>query len=335
MTDPVLIELTRGGRVESRHAGAIALARPNGEIVAQAGDIAVPVFPRSAVKAMQAVPLIESGAADRFGFGAAEIALAAASHSGTERHVAVAAGMLARAGLSVADLGCGAHMPTGEAAARALIRADVAPTALNNNCSGKHAGMLATAVHLGEPTADYWRVAHPVQQRVAGVLEATAGLSLSGVTPGIDGCSLPNWPLPLAALAQAFARIGTGEGLLPERARTFRRIMEACWAEPDMMAGPGRLDTMVLERLPRQVFLKTGAEGVYCGVFPQLGLGFALKADDGAKRAAEAMTRHLIARLLPGSGAFADPVLRNWRGLEVGETRPAPALSALLDALPA
>lgn len=102
-----------------------------------------------------------------------------------------------------------------------------------------------------------------------------------------------------------------------------------------MMAGPGRLDTMVLERLPRQVFLKTGAEGVYCGVFPQLGLGFALKADDGAKRAAEAMTRHLIARLLPGSGAFADPVLRNWRGLEVGETRPAPALSALLDALPA
>src|SRR3984893_1933846 len=153
MTNPVLIEVTSGQLVESWHRGV------------GRGALAPPAYPRSAVKALQAVPLIESGTADHFGFGPAEIALACGSHAGTERHATLASSMLQRAGLTPSALHCGAHAPLGPSAANALIAASQAPTQLHNNCSGKHAGMLATAVHLGEPTANYWQPGHNVQQR--------------------------------------------------------------------------------------------------------------------------------------------------------------------------
>ncbi len=330
MANPVLVEVLRGELVESRHRGSIAVAAPDGRLAFAVGAVHTPVFPRSAIKAIQCLPLVESGAADRFGFGAAEIALACASHSGTERHVSVAAEMLARAGLDESALGCGSHEPLSAAAARALIQDRKPPSPLHNNCSGKHAGMLATAVHLGEPTAEYWQPHHPVQSRIAAALEDLTGARLGPDRLGIDGCSAPNWAIPLANLATAFARLVTGEGLPEGRREAARRVVESCWAEPGLVAGPDRLDTELMTRLPKLLFLKTGAEGVYCGGIPARGLGFALKVDDGAKRASEMAVKALAKRLVPQAGDLPlQETLRNWRGLPAASLR---CSAELLDA---
>jgi L-asparaginase II len=191
--------------------------------------------------------------------------------------------------------------------------------------------MLATAVHLGEPTDGYWRPDHPVQVRIRRVLEDLTETKLDAGVCGIDGCSVPNWAIPLGNLARAFARLATGEGLGPERARRCAAVAEACWAHPDLVAGAGRLDTLVMQRLPRKVLVKGGAEGACAGAFPERGLGFALKIADGAKRAADAVAAELIAHLYPqGQGLGPAPVITNWRGLEVGQVRPSPALAAML-----
>lgn len=331
MANPVLVEMLRGDRVESCHRGALAIARPDGGLVFAIGAVHRPIYPRSAIKSIQCLPTIETGAADRFGFGDAEIALACASHSGTERHVAVAAGMLAKAGLDANALGCGAHDPISIAATRCLIKAGHEPSALHNNCSGKHAAMLATAVHMGEPAADYLRSDHPVQVRIARALEDVTGVRLGPDHVGVDGCSAPNWAIPLANLARGFARLVTAEGLGAERARAAQRIMLACWAEPEMVAGPERLDTLLMTRFKGQLFTKTGAEGVYCGALPGRGLGFAIKIDDGAKRASEMVLKALIARLLPGAEDLAaEEVVPNWRGVAAARLRCAsPWLEAL------
>jgi L-asparaginase II len=336
MRNPILIELTRGALVESAHAGVVAVARADGGLGASAGEVAAPVFPRSAIKPLQALPFLETGTVERFGLGPAEIAIACASHSGTARHVAVVEAMLARAGLTPAALGCGVHEPYDAATARALIRNGERPTSLNHNCSGKHAAMLATAAHLGEPTDGYWQPDHPVQVRIRCVLEDMTGCSLTAEVCGIDGCSVPNWAIPPAALARAFARFVTGEGLPSERARLCARILAACTAYPDLVAGPGRFDTIAMQRLPGKVLVKTGAEGVYCGALPEQGLGFALKIEDGAKRASEAVAAQLIAHFFPEARYLTpDATLRNWRGLDVGRVRAAPELQAMLAALTA
>jgi len=327
MPNPVLIELTRGALVESTHRGAIALARRTGELVAAAGDVVAPIFPRSAIKPLQAIAFVESGAADRFGFGMREIALASASHSGTPAHTATAQSILQRAGLGREALACGVHEPMDPKTARQLIRSGAEASALHHNCSGKHAAMLATAVHEGEPTEGYWHHDHPVQVRIAGVLEDLSGARLGPEVRGIDGCSVPNWAIPLRELAQAYARFATAEGTA--RARACRRIAKACWSHPNLVAGPGRLDTAVMSRLPGKVLMKSGAEGVYCGALPVLGLGFAIKIDDGAKRAAEAVVLRVIARFYPAALAACSSSLSNWQGLEVGEIRATPALEAL------
>jgi L-asparaginase II len=334
MANPVLVELTRGPLVESVHTGALALAKTSGELALAVGDVDRPIFPRSAIKAFQCLPLVETGAADRFGFGDAEIALACASHSGTERHVAVAAAMLERAGLDRSALGCGVHSPRNNAAERELWRTGTKPSALHNNCSGKHSGMLATAVHLGEPTAGYWRPDHPVQLRVRSTLEEFVGSSLGEEVRGIDGCSAPNWAIPLASLARAFACFVTGEGAGATHRSAAQRIAKACWSQPELVGGPGRLDTIVMGRWPGQIFMKTGAEGVYCGALPGHGLGFAVKIDDGAGRASEVVVLRLIERLVPGAAELDhERTLKNWRGLEVGERRASATLARALDGL--
>lgn len=332
MANPVVIEVTRGPLAESVHAGAVAVVRASGELVFSLGDVSRPVFPRSAIKPLQCLPLIETGAADRFGFGTTEIALACASHAGTEQHVALAASMLARAGLTMGALGCGAHLPSDEAAARTLIRESKSPNELHNNCSGKHAGMLATAMHCGDLPEGYWQPDHPVQQRIRRTLEVLIGRRLGTDVLGVDGCSAPNWAMPLADLACAFAQFVTGEGRAAAHRTAAKRIAAACWAAPELVAGPGKLDTEVMRQMPGQVLMKTGAEGVYCAALASLGLGVALKIDDGAKRAAEALIMCVLAHLLPSAGRLApNPVLKNWRGIAVGEVRVAPAILAALD----
>ena len=322
--NPILVEVTRGSLVESRHSGAIAIAIADAQrhLPLGLGDVGRPVFPRSAVKALQAIPLVESGAADAFGLGEDELAVACASHSGDAVHLEAVRSLLAKAGLDESDLACGAHWPVSEAATRELIRAGRRPQAIHNNCSGKHAGMLATAVYLGLDPRGYERPDHPLQVMIARIISETCGVELERARIGIDGCSVPTWALPLGALAQGFARLGTGEGLSPERARAGQRLVQACFASPVLVAGEERFDTIVLRDLAPSAFVKGGAEGVHCAALPELGLGIALKIDDGAKRAAELALSEVLAALLPQ----ARPVLAkqlagevlNWRSISVG-----------------
>jgi L-asparaginase II len=333
--NPVLVELTRGPLVESRHRGALAVSDADGRLLLSVGDVYCPVLPRSAIKAFQALPLIESGAADRFGFGDAGIALAAASHAGSAAHVEVASAMLRSAGLTPDALECGAHQPLGAAASRELMLSGARATALHNNCSGKHAGMLATAAHLGEPIAGYVAPDHPVQVRVRRAIEDLAAMPIGAELTGTDGCSLPNFALPLARMARAFAAFVTGTAGAARHREAAARIMQACWARPELVAGEGRLDTEVMRAFPGEAFLKTGAEGVYCAGLPSRGLGIAIKIDDGAKRAAELVVMHTLARLLPAVARLLPASQQtNWRGIVTGEIRPASGLGSALDMLP-
>jgi L-asparaginase II len=332
MSNPILVEVTRGELVESRHSGAVAVADADGKIVLALGDAEMPVFPRSAVKALQAVPLIETGAADRYGFGDEELALACASHSGEPGHVAGVERMLAKAGLGASALSCGAHWPISQAAAFALARTGT-PSALHNNCSGKHAGFLCAACARGVDHVGYWQPDHPVQRDVRAVLEDFTGAKLTADRRAIDGCSVPTWAIPLEDLARGFARFGTGRGLAPERAKAAARLRAACTQKPWYVAGTGRFCTEIMQLFGARVFVKTGAEGVYCGALPEQGLGIALKCDDGAARAAQAIMSALIARFLPlgdedraALAPFLHTVLRNWNGFEVGAIRVTDAI---------
>jgi len=327
MGNPVLVEVTRGPLVESRHRGAVAVADAKGQCVLAIGDVTAPVFPRSAIKALQALPLVELGAAERYGFGDEELALACASHSGEPAHVAGVERMLAKVGLDVAALRCGAHWPISQSAAYALARTGAA-SALHNNCSGKHAGFLCLACAMGVDTAEYFRPDHSVQQQVRAVLEDLTGAVMGEDRCAIDGCSVPTWAVPLQNLAYGFAKFGTGRGLSPARAAAAARLRRACAAKPWFVAGSGRFCTEIMQLFGDRVFVKTGAEGVYCGALPQQGLGIALKCDDGASRATQVVMAAMIARFLPLGTAeraalapFAQPVLRNWNDIEIGTVR--------------
>jgi L-asparaginase II len=328
--NPVLVEVTRGGRAESAHRGAVAVLDADGSVVFSAGDIEAAVFPRSAVKALQALPLLESGAADRLGLTEAEIALACASHSGEPAHVATAEAMLRKAGRDASTLECGAHWPYNEVAGRALAAAGTAPTALHNNCSGKHSGFICLACASGADPAGYVRPDHPTMRRVTAAVAETTGTVLDARNRGTDGCSIPTYAIPLRALALAFARFGTGRGWSADRAAAAGRIRAAVAKNPFMVGGTGRFDTELMQALGARVFAKGGAEGVHCAALPELGLGIAVKCDDGAGRAADLVTAALIERFL-GAGVperLAHPVLRNWNGIEVGALRVTAALAA-------
>jgi L-asparaginase II len=333
MANPVLVEVERGRRVESCHRGAVAVVDPQGHGQLVLGDGARPIFPRSAVKALQALPLIETGAADRYRFGDEELALAASSHSGERAHVAGVERMLARCGLDASALACGSHWPLHQASAYALARAGHQPSAFHNNCSGKHAGFVCVACATGVVHAGYTSPTHSVQREVRGVIEGLTGTALGD--PAIDGCSVPTWAIPLTNLAQGFARFGTGHGLSPARAKAATRLLAACAAKPFYTAGTGRFCTVVMEALGRRLYVKAGAEGVLCAALPQQGLGIAIKCDDGAGRGAEVVMAALIIRFLPLDATdrqlldrLGRPALRNWNGIKVGGLRPAAILTA-------
>ncbi len=331
MTNPVLVEITRGPLVECSHRGVLAVVSRDGRVVLELGDIARSVYPRSAVKPLQALPLVESNAAAVFGFADMHIALAAASHSGTRNHVEAVRDMLRLCGLDERALHCGTHVPRDEAEQRALLVAGKKPGPLHHNCSGKHAGMLATARHLGEAVDGYWEASHPVQMRIRTVLEDMCGMKIGPEVCGIDGCMVPNWALPAKAQAQAYANFGTCSGFSNARVAAAGRIMSAARAAPDYFAGPNRLDTRVLKQFGGAAFVKTGAEGAYAGTFPHAGLGFALKIDDGATRAAEAVVSLLIEAFVPEArGQMPLKTLKNAQGIEVGVVRPSEVLSLAL-----
>jgi L-asparaginase II len=335
MTNPVLVEVLRGAVVESAHRGAVSVFDADGKPVWEIGDTARPVFPRSAVKAIQALPLVESGAADAYGFGDRELALACASHSGEPAHVKLAQAMLAKAGLDRTALECGAHWPSSHDATIALAREGGVPNALHNNCSGKHAGFLCTCVHAGIAHHGYVKSGHALQEMVRDAMQAVTGAAHNVDHCGTDGCSIPTYAVPLRSFALGFARMATGRGFAPERAKAAKRLFVACMAEPFLVAGTGRADVALMQAAPGRIFVKTGAEGVYCAALPELGLGIALKCDDGAGRAAEAMIAAVLAKLLRVDKALAanlieqaNPAIESRIGAKVGSLRPTAALSA-------
>ncbi len=333
MSNPVLVEVMRGARVESVHRGAAAVVDADGKPVLTIGDVERPIFPRSAVKPLQAVPLIESGAVERYGFRDEELAIACGSHNGELGHVAVVERMLAHAKLDASALACGTHWPISAPAGQALARAGGMASAVHNNCSGKHAGFLCAACAIGAVPRGYVEPDHPVQRAVHSVIEEFTGATLSADRRAIDGCSVPTWAMPLSSLALGFARFGTGRGVSARRAAAAARLRAACAAQPWMVAGSGRLCTEVMALCGARVLIKTGAEGVYAAALPEAGLGLAVKCDDGAGRAAQVMIANLIARFLPlddstraAFARFIRPELRNWNGIRVGEMRPTAAL---------
>jgi L-asparaginase II len=346
--NPLLVEATRGGIVESAHRGALAIVDARGATVHALGDTARPVFARSAVKALQALPLVTSGAADAFALSDEELALACASHNGQARHVATAAAVLAKAGLDDSALECGVHWPQHEVAQRELAASGQALTALHNNCSGKHAGFLCVGCLMAraqgrdarEFVRGYVRAEHPVMREVTAALQSATGCDLSRAPMGTDGCSIPTFGIPLSQLALGFARVATGVGLSPERARAAARLRAAVAKAPFHVAGSGRFDTKVMQRLGERVFCKVGAEGVFCAALPEQGVGVAIKIDDGNNaRAAEVVMAAVIetmVRLDKPERAFvhglSEVTLKNWNGIEVGALRATDGLRQQLAA---
>ncbi len=328
--NPVLVETIRGNWVENIHRGSVAVSDANGTLEISLGDPTQPVMPRSAVKSLQALALFRSGAVDKFDLSDEAIAMACASHNGEPEHLAVVERTLGALGLSIEDLECGAHRPASKATRKQLEEAGLAPSAIHNNCSGKHTGMLADALALGVPTKDYVAREHPVQKLVRACVEEVIGRPLSTGACGTDGCSIPTWAAPLDAFAAGFARMASGKGLADDLAGAARRIFAAATAHPLLVRGPETLDSELMQVFGGRLMIKIGAEGVYCGALIDRGLGFALKIDDGNMIAAECAVASLLLAIAEPNEAeraalmkYARRINKNWRGIEVGETRGA------------
>ncbi|WP_134726427.1 asparaginase [Paracoccus luteus] len=316
-----LIELWRGGLLESVHRGHVAVCDASG-VVQSWGDPDAVIFPRSSCKMIQALPLVESGAADAAGLSPQHLALACASHQGAADHVGRVGDWLAALGLAEPDLRCGAHMPNDRAEARRLTCSDTAPCQLHNNCSGKHAGFLTLTRHLGAGP-EYHELDHPVQRAVLAATEEVTGAPVAG--HGIDGCSAPNFATTVAGLARAMAAFANpGAGL---RGRAMTRLVHAMGAHPELVAGEGRACTALMRAMGGRVAVKTGAEAVFVAIAPDRGLGVALKVADGGTRGSEAAITALLVRLglldagHPVVAQYLTGPIRNWRGTAVAELR--------------
>ncbi|MDX2103338.1 MAG: asparaginase [Alphaproteobacteria bacterium] len=331
---PLDIAVTRGTLVESRHSVLAVIADANGSVREGWGDLSRPVFARSAIKPLQALPLLETGAADRFALTLQHIAIACASHMGEPRHVALVAEWLARIGLTEEHLACGAHDPLNVEAAYGLVRAGQAASQLHNNCSGKHTGFLTTAVHCGDPLQGYLAYDHPVQRRILATLAEVTGAPYTTLPYGIDGCGIPTVAAPLTALAVGMARLDDPIGQPVARAKAGARITEAMAAEPFFVSGTGQTTTVTMEAAGARTVLKTGAEGVYAATVRGRGLGIAVKAEDGNERGAALAMLTLLDRLgvfdaaaTAALEAQLHPTLTNRGGTLVGrivvETPPA------------
>jgi L-asparaginase II len=330
---PRLLVVRRGQEEESFHCGRAVVATATGEAVLAIGDAEAPVFPRSAIKPIQAIPLVASGAVEKYDLSDAEIALACGSHGGSPLHVATAQSILKKIGSSANDLECGVHWPLDSGESRALAARGEEPTVLHNNCSGKHCGFLAVGALRGLDMAGYTNVSHPVMREVTSVISLMTGVELRESQACIDGCAIPAFSIPLVSVATGFARLGTGKSLSPSLVKSVSRIRSAIVQNPAMLSGKGRADTRITEVCQGEVFVKSGAEGVMAAAIPALGYGLAVKIDDGAHRAATAVMAALLLRvlekhsltttktkeLLKGHARFQ---LKNWNGTTVGSVEP-------------
>jgi len=325
--NPVLAEFVRGNMVENKHRGAFCVVDQHGKIVAGAGDVNALVFPRSAIKSLQALALFQSGAVESFQLTDQDLALACASHKGEEIHVAGASRFLEKIGMSGADLECGAHAPFGKEARTALRNSGQQPTALHNNCSGKHVGMLAVAKALDTDPKGYIERDHPVQVLVRECVERVLEVKLTPDHCGRDGCSIPTWGAPLHSFAHAFAKLSSGSNQLPAiYASAGDRLFNAAAQNAELVSGTGGFDTDAMKAFAGDLMLKVGADGVFCGALRGRNWGFALKCDDGSLDAAHAIVAGLLSAI-GGNSAQVEQVLstqtgqvaKNWRGFEVGQ----------------
>ena len=292
MPPAILANVIRGETVESIHRGHVIAIDGNGETALSLGSPAMVTYFRSSCKPFQALPFITSGACDAFGYSEEEIALACASHSGEVRHVRVAQLMLEKCGLSEAYLRCGTHLPFNEKEADRMLREGEHPTQLHNNCSGKHAAMLAHAKYIEADVADYDSIDNPVQQRILETISLVTEIPVEKIELGIDGCAAPNFALPLEAMAKSFVNlISPPPSFSPDVRSACGRLVSAMSSFPELIGGVERLDTMLMQAAPGKIISKVGADGVWlCGVMPcerwPSGLGVALKIEDGDDRRA-------------------------------------------------
>ncbi|PCI89012.1 MAG: asparaginase [Hyphomicrobiales bacterium] len=328
--NPILVDVLRADHVESVHRGAVYVVDDAGQELLSIGNVDKLVYPRSAIKIMQALPMAESGAIEALRLNDKQLSLICSSHNGEVKHAEMAQSILVGAGLSVDDLQCGTHVPMYRDAADELVRSGTSACALHNNCSGKHSGMLAFAKHAGFETKDYIELEHPVQREVLKTMSELTEFDLRTAPCGFDGCSLPTWAAPLRAWAKAFAKISRGTGLGDVRGAAVAKLREAVMAEPFYVAGSGRYCTDIMTQLSTPIFVKIGAEGVFCVSLPEHGIGIALKCEDGLSRGAEMMlsaTLKKLGVLKPEDDAvikrFTSKILKNCNGYEVAEIRPS------------
>jgi L-asparaginase II len=319
-----VVDVLRGDVVESTHRVHIAVMHAEQGLIASAGNPAHHSFVRSSIKMFQLLPFVESGGVDELGLTLPELALCVASHGGEPFHVATARSILARAKLTEDALACGPHLPLHEPAAHAMIAAGEKPGRIHNNCSGKHAGMLACCVFQRWQTNGYHTVRHPMQQRVRSTLQRWMRVDADEIVEGVDGCGLPTFALALDAVAEGCARFAAAAA---DGVPAPARIFEAMVTHPEFVAGTARLDTDLM-LVAHGVFAKVGAEGFYCAGVPAMRLGIALKVEDGTRRAAEPALLAALrgARVLTDSemhqlAAYAQPRILNTRQELVGQIR--------------
>lgn len=330
---PILVEVKRGAIVESWHRGAIVIADPDGHVITRLGDDGLITSTRSTIKPIQAIPFITSGAADHFSIDERELAVVCASHEGQPIHTETVAGMLARAGLDESALRCGAQAPYNAETAKSLEAAGQPFTQLHNNCSGKHTGMLMTAVLRGLPLDDYVSAEHPVQREIVSTLARMADLD-ENLPTAIDGCSAPTFGVPLRSLAVAFARLVSQSDEDSTAAGAAHRIVAAMINHPEMVGGTkGRFDTELLRAGHGKLVCKVGAEAAYsigvlpCEQFPR-GAGIAIKMEDGSYRGLGPAVVETLAQLgvlnedeVAHLATYHRPLIENRRGENVGEVR--------------
>lgn len=326
MAAAAMAELWRGGRLESVHTGHAVICDEGGSVIEAWGDPETVIFPRSACKMVQALPLLESGAAQAAGLTDRQVALSCASHQGAAIHTGAVAEWLGTLGLGEADLRCGSHEPYDTEARNGLIRAGEGPCQYHNNCSGKHSGFLTLNRHLGGDQ-EYIDPAHPVQRAVLAATEEVTGVTSPGY--GIDGCSAPNFATTLSGLARAMAAFAAASGAGGARDRAMHRLTRAMAAYPEMVAGEGRACTELMRAMGGRVTIKTGAEAVFVAIVPERRIGIALKVADGGTRGAEAAIVALLVRLgvldadHPAAKKRLDAVQRNCNGMDVAVLRAA------------
>jgi L-asparaginase II len=328
----VLAEVMRGGAVESVHAGVVVVANGQGEVFASAGDPDTFAYFRSSAKPFQAIPLVESGAADRFGFTPAELALCCASHQAEPSHQEQVAVMLSKLGLDHSALQCGAPLPSDDEEMGRVIVGLKEPSPLQCDCSGKHTGMLATSLHLGFPIDNYLDPDHPLQLQIKAIIAEVCQVEATDIRMATDGCSLPTFGAPVRAFATAYATLADPEQSHPE---ALIRLRSAMTAHPENVAGEGNLVTDLMRLSSGAVVAKSGAEGLLCMAIPSQGLGIAIRISDGSFRAHPVVSASVLEQLnLVGSSVIAEildqhsPDIRNHNGRLVGEFRPAFQLRA-------